>query len=78
MDPFGGKKTHLPMEAAAQLAKSEDGKRLLQYLQQTQGEHLESAIRQAAAGNYDAARAAISALMADPQAKALLDKIGGK
>ena len=78
MKHSGSQDSRLPLEAAAQFAKSDEGKQLLQYLQKNQGHSLENAMEQAATGNYDAARAAIAKLLADPQTKAMLERLGDK
>ncbi len=64
------------MEMAKKLAQSDAGKELYQLLQKTQGQQLTSAMEQAAAGNYDQVKKTMASLMADPQARALLEKLG--
>ncbi len=64
------------METARKLAQSDAGKQLYELLQKTQGQQLSSAMEQAAAGNYEQVKKTMASLMADPQARALMEKLG--
>lgn len=58
------------------LAQTPAGQQLIQLLQQNGGEDLQQAMDLAAAGDYSQAKQALSALMKDPQMKALLSQLG--
>ena len=59
------------------LAQSQPGRQLLMLLQQTGGQSLQSAMEQARSGNYDTAKETLSALLDTPEAKKLLQELGG-
>lgn len=63
---------------AMRLAKSPAGKQLLELLQKHNAQALQSALRNAAQGNYEAARETINAFLSTPDAKALLDQLRDK
>ena len=65
------------MEEAMRLANSPAGKQLISMLQQQNQAELQKAMANAASGNYDAARSALSSLLDDPAVKALLKQMGG-
>ncbi len=65
------------MQQAMKLANSEAGKQLYLLLQATQGDALQSAMDQAAAGNYDAVKKAMGQLLTNPEAKKLLKDLQG-
>lgn len=65
------------IEEAKRLANSEAGQQLLAYLQQNSGNKLNHAMQLAAAGDSQQLKEALSSLMASPEAKALMQKLGG-
>jgi len=65
------------IQEARKLAATPEGKQLAALLQQLGGSDLQQTIDRAAAGDFQAARNAISALMRDPMARTLLEKLGG-
>jgi hypothetical protein len=64
------------IQQAMQLAKSPVGQQLIALLQKNGGQDFQTAIAKAAAGDYTQAKQALSALMADPEAQALLNQLG--
>ena len=60
------------MKQAMAFAKSDAGRQLYEMLQRTQGQQLQSAMDQAASGNYEGAKKALSSLLADPETRRLL------
>ncbi len=69
------KQDNLSMLEAMRLANSDAGKQLLSQLQQSHGAELQSAMAQAAAGNYDQVRQAMSAAMQNPEIRAMLEQL---
>ena len=65
------------IQQAMKLAQSSAGQQLIKLLQLQGGQELRTAIEQAAAGNYANAEKTISALMQNPEAKKLLEQMGG-
>lgn len=65
------------IEEAKRLANSEAGQQLLAYLQQNSGNKLNQAMQLAAEGDSQQLKEALSSLMASPEAKALMQKLGG-
>lgn len=65
------------LQEARKLAQTPEGKQLAALLQQLGGHNLQQSIDAAAAGDYRQAQQAISALMQNPQARQLLEKLGG-
>lgn len=65
------------MQDAQRLAQSEDGQRLLELLQRSDPQRLQQAMAQAASGDYDEMKKTMTALLASPEAKALLKRLGG-
>lgn len=65
------------MQDAMKLAQSDAGKQLLKLLQQRQSNTLNSAMEQAASGDYQQVKQTVSGLIADPDIKALLDQLRG-
>ena len=65
------------IQDAMQLAQSDTGKQLLALLQQRQSDVLSNAMEQAASGDYQQVKQTVSGLMADPEIKALLDRLRG-
>ena len=64
------------MKEAMKLANSDAGRQLYELLKRTQGQQLQSAMDQAASGNYEEVKRTLSSLLADPEARKLLSKIG--
>lgn len=64
------------MQVAMKLAQSEAGRELYALLQRTQGKQLQSAMDQAAAGDYEQVQRTLSSLLSNPEAKKLLEKMG--
>lgn len=64
------------IQEAMRLAGTPAGQQLLALLQKNGGDSLKTAMDQAAAGNYEQAKKALSSLLADPEAKKLLDRLG--
>lgn len=62
-------------EKAMELANSEAGKKLLAYLQQNKGDELQKAMAQAASGNMEEMKKAVSSLLSDQQAKSLFNQM---
>lgn len=62
-------------EKAMELANSEAGKKLLAYLQQNKGDELQKAMAQAASGNMEEMKKAVSSLLSDQQAKSLFNQL---
>ena len=60
-----------------QLAQSPAGQQLLTLLQETGGQELHTAMAQAKNGDPEKAREQLSALLRSPEAKRLLDQLGG-
>ncbi len=71
------KSPHFSIEEAMRLANSPAGKQLMALLQQQPKEALNAAADQAAAGNLDAAKASLSALLSSKEAQALMRQLGG-
>lgn len=66
------------MQEAMRLAQSESGRALFALLQQNNGAELQKAMEQAAAGNYAQVSKTMASLLSSPEAKALLEQMGGK
>lgn len=64
------------MKDAMKLANSDAGRQLYELLKRTQGQQLQSAMDQAASGNYEEVKRTLSSLLADPEARKLLNKMG--
>lgn len=62
---------------ALRMAQSPAGQQLMRMLQQSGGENLENAMNRAAAGDYGDAKKVLNQLLADPQARKLLEQMGG-
>lgn len=65
------------IQEARKLAQSPQGQQLAALLQQLGGTDLQQAIEKAAAGDFTQAKQAIHAVMQDPQARKLLEQLGG-
>ena len=68
----------LDIRKAMALAQTEQAQQLISLLRQKDPKALQSAMDQAAAGNYAQAAAALSSILNDPNAKALLRQLGEK
>lgn len=62
---------------AMRMAQTPAGQQLLKLLQASGGADLQKAMSQAAAGDYTAAKQALSAILANPEAQKLLNQMGG-
>lgn len=65
------------MSDAMRLAKSPAGQQLFAALQAQNGDALQQAMDQAAAGDYEQVKKTMSALLQDPKMQALLRQLGG-
>ena len=65
------------IQEAMKLAATPEGKQLAALLQQLGGQNLQQTIDHAASGNLSQAKQAISMLMKNPEARQLLEKLGG-
>lgn len=65
------------IQEARKLAATPEGKQLAALLQQLGGHDMQQAMDRAAAGDMTQAKQAISALMQNPEARQLLEKLGG-
>lgn len=63
------------MTELMRLAQSPAGQQLIALLQRSGGTKLQSAVSSASAGNYDAAREALSSLLSTAEAQALLKQL---
>lgn len=68
----------LDVKRAMALAQTEQAQQLMKLLQQKDPQSLSNAMDQAAAGNYAQAAAALSSILNDPNAKALLQQLGAQ
>lgn len=64
------------MEEAMRLANTDAGQQLLALLKQSDGKMLQQAMDQAAAGNYEGMKTALSSLLATAEVQALLKELG--
>ena len=62
-------------EDVKKIDQSKAGQDLYALLQQTQSQQLKDAMAQAAAGDMEQVKKTVSAMMASPEAKALLDQL---
>lgn len=65
------------MEQAARLASTDAGQQLMSLIRSQQGGNLDSAIAKANAGDYSELQKAVQKMMSTPEAKKLLEKLGG-
>ena len=65
------------MQEARKLSGTPEGKQLAALLQQLGGADMQQAMEQAASGDIRQAKQAIMQLMQNPEAKSLLEKLGG-
>lgn len=66
------------MSQIVKLAKSKEGRQLYDLLRMTQPEAVNNAMSSAAAGNYEEVKSAMSSLLANPEIRELLKKLGEK
>ena len=64
------------IQQARKLAQSPEGQQLAARLQQLGGGNMQQAMDAAAAGNMAPAKQVLNALMQDPEARSLLEKLG--
>lgn len=65
------------MQDAMKLAQSDAGKQLYALLQQQNAQQLQNAMDDAAAGNYEQVKSTMASMLASPQVRELLKKMGG-
>ncbi len=65
------------MEQAARLASTPEGQQIMDLIRSQQGANLNSAIAKANAGDYGELQKSVQQLLSTPEAKKLLEKIGG-
>ena len=66
-----------PMQEAMKIAATPAGQELIRLLQQNGGDELREAMSKASAGDYTQAKQAINSLLRSPEAKKLLEQLGG-
>lgn len=64
------------MQDIMRFARSTEGKKLIQSLQQKGGDELQQAIQRASSGDYSQAKQAIASLLDTPEAKRLIAEFG--
>ena len=69
---------YFSMEEAKRLSQSPAARQLLALMQQKNSADAAQAMRLASAGDYAGASRLLSSLLADPQARALLQQLGGR
>ena len=62
---------------AMRLAQTAEGQQLIRLLQASDAGNLQTAMNKAAAGDYQAAKQALSAVLSNPEARKLLLQLGG-
>ena len=67
----------IELAEAMRLAQSSAGKQLLELLQNDDSPQLRNALEKARAGDFSQAKDAINAFLSTPDAKALLERLGG-
>ena len=65
------------IQEAKKLAGTPEGKQLASLLQNLGGNEIQQSMDAAAAGDFRQAQQVLSALMNNPEARALLEKLGG-
>lgn len=65
------------MQEAMKISGTPEGKQLAALLQQLGGYNMQQALDQAAAGDFRQAKQAVLHLMQNPEARSLLEKLGG-
>lgn len=71
------KSDNFSLEQAARLASTDAGQQLMGLIRSQQGASLDGAIAKANAGDYSELQKAVQKLMSTPEAKKLLEKLGG-
>ncbi len=71
------KSDNFSMEQAARLASTQEGQQLVGLLRNQQGANLDIAIAKANQGDYSALQKSVQQLLASPEAKKLMEKLGG-
>ena len=66
------------MKKAMELAQSEQGQQLFHMLKANHADSLNQAMNHAAKGDYSQAQQILSQLLSDPEAKKLLNQLGGR
>ena len=62
---------------AMEIARTAEGQQLMKLLQSTGGAELQAAMDRAAAGDYTAAKQALTGILSNPEARRLLQQMGG-
>lgn len=70
--------TDFSVQQAMALAQSDAGKQLFSLLQRTQGDKLQAAMDQAAAGDLEQVKKTMQQIMASDQAKELMQRMRGE
>lgn len=65
------------IKEAMRLAKTAEGQQLIRLLQSADSVSVQEAMAKASAGDYQAAKQALSALLNNPEAQKLLHQLGG-
>lgn len=63
------------MNELMRLAQSPAGQQLIAHLQRSGGKELQAALASVSAGNYDAAKQALSSLLSSPDVQALVKQL---
>ena len=66
------------MKKAMQLAQSEQGQQLFNMLKSNHSDSLNQAMNHASRGDYSQAQKILSQLLTDPEAKKLINQLGGQ
>ena len=66
------------IKEAQRLAKTPEGQQLMAILQQQDSGQLRKAMTQASAGNYQEAGAILQSLLSSPEARQLMQQLGGR
>lgn len=72
------RKPNFSTEDVRRIANSADAQKLMTLLQRNNSEQLKNAMSQASAGDYAMVRKTLSDALADPEVRALLERIGGQ
>jgi hypothetical protein len=72
------RKPNFSAEDVRRIANSTDAQKLMTLLQRNNSEQLKNAMSQASAGDYVMVRKTLSDALADPEVRALLERIGGQ
>lgn len=67
---------HFSMENAMRIAQSKEGQQLLSLLRSGNSKALDTAMSQAAAGEYGQAKQTLSSLLSSPEIRSILEKMG--